>query len=843
MRALRSFLVRARLPEPLLPLHEIAMNLWWSWDGRCRELFRRVDPAGWEEAGHNPVSLLYQLSRGRMDELASDADFLAHMHWMRQEMQRYLSEPRWFQSKGTDLRRVAYFSPEFGISEALPQYSGGLGVLAGDHLKAASDLGVPLVAVGLLYRHGYFRQDLDVDGWQREDYPTLDPEAMALVAVDDVAVEVDLAGVPLHARVWRGEVGRVQLYLLDANVASNDEAGRQVTDRLYGGGQEHRLRQEILLGIGGVRALAGIGAEPQIFHTNEGHAGFLALELIRDQLAAGLTLAEAVQATRAQTIFTTHTPVPAGIDRFPRDLMERYFSSWCESSGVPFDELMALGHAPDDPADAPFNMAMMSLRLAGLANGVAELHGNVSRRMFAPLWPGVPEDEVPITSVTNGVHARTWVSVEMAELLDRWVGPNWPEAGPEEWARIEECPDEELWAVRERGRRRLVEFVRSRIRTAGAPGAVEPEAYWADDTLDPYALTIGFARRFAGYKRATLLLSQPERLIRLLGDQHRPVQLIFAGKAHPADQWGKEMIQRIVAFSAEAGIRTRMTFIENYDMAVARELFAGADVWLNTPRRPQEACGTSGMKAALNGGLNCSILDGWWDEMFDPSAGWAIPSAEALPDETRRDAQEAESLFDLLERRVVPLFYEREWQAPPHRWVQRIKASLRILGPQVSAARMIRDYVDRIYVPAAVRCDALSHGSYERARALAAYIERVRQAWPQVSVGVCETDEALYELGTKREVRTQVHLGSLEPSDVEVQLLHGPVEGDGEMSRSSVEVMSVAAGGARAGGTYVYETTFPVQRAGRYGFTIRVVPSHPDLPSATSLGLVAWAGV
>ncbi|MCU1373003.1 MAG: alpha-glucan phosphorylase, partial [Actinomycetia bacterium] len=628
MKALRSFTVRPRLPEALAPLEDLAMNLRWAWDERTRDVFRWVDPDAWEETRHDPVRLLGTVGRERLAELEADPAFLTFLGECHDTLDRYLERPRWFQGKGeSPLRSVAYFSPEFGIAEALPQYSGGLGVLAGDHLKAASDLGVPLVGVGLFYRHGYFRQSLNSDGWQQERYPELDPFAMAVRPVDDVRVTVDLAGSPLHARVWRADVGRIRLFMLDTDIEENEAAGRLVTDRLYGGDTEHRLRQEILLGIGGVRALQALGIEDQVFHTNEGHAGFLGFERIRNLVRDdGLTFPEALEAVRAGSIFTTHTPVPAGIDRFPRALIEKYFSSFAHDVGISLDELMAIGHEPGEATDEPFNMAVMGLRLAGRSNAVSKLHGAVSREMFASLWPGVPVDEVPIASVTNGVHANTWTSSEMVDLLERHVLPEWPEAGPERWARMEEVGDDEVWRVREQSRERLVAYARDHLRSSVTARGAEADAGWTSEVLDPRALTVCFARRFATYKRATLLLSQPERLKKLLLSRDRPVQFVFAGKAHPADELGKEMIRQIFAFASQPDVRHRFVFLDDYDIAVARMLLQGADVWLNNPRRPMEACGTSGEKAALNGALNCSILDGWWDEMYDGENGWAISS-------------------------------------------------------------------------------------------------------------------------------------------------------------------------------------------------------------------------
>lgn len=846
MRALRSFTVRSRLPEPLAPLQELAFNLRWAWDPRTRDLFRWVDPALWEASFHDPVRVLSLVDRRRLDQLCSDPAFMGVLGEIHDELRRYCSVGRWFRTRAdSPLRSVAYFSPEFGIAEALPQYSGGLGVLAGDHLKAASNLGVPLTGVGLMYRMGYFRQYLDGEGWQGERYPVLDPHAMALRLVEGASVEVELAGETLVAQVWLAEVGRVRLYLLDADVEANPLHLREVTDRLYGGGVEHRLRQEILLGIGGTRALAAVGVATQVFHTNEGHAGFLGLERIRELVTEeGLGFAEAIEAVRAGTIFTTHTPVPAGIDRFPRELMERYFASWTTEVGVGMDQLMDLGHFPVDPPDTPFNMAVMGLRLAARSNGVARLHGDTSRRMFQPLWPAVPVEEVPITSITNGVHGRTWVSAEMSELFTKYVSPAWDEAGPQEWARMLEARDDELWRVREQAREALVGSVRTRMkRTLLAAGLPSLDASWVDGALDPRYLIVGFARRFAAYKRATLLLSQPDRLKRLLLDEQRPLQLVFAGKAHPADEQGKEIIARIARFSADPEVRHRITFVEDYDIALARTLCQGADVWLNTPRRPMEASGTSGMKAALNGALNCSILDGWWDEMFDGDNGWAITSAEVYDDVARRDEIEAESLFQILERQIVPLFYERPGGRVPREWLRRVKISLSSLGPQVLASRMVRDYVEQMYEPTAARVDKLSRGAHAGARHLAAWREKVLTAWPGVVVASVDGDPGRSdaEVGGTREVTALVRLGTLGPDDVAVQLVHGTVLGGDELTATEVVEMTLQGGEGGEGVAHRYAGSFTCERAGRHGYTVRVVPHHPDLADPMELGCVAWA--
>jgi starch phosphorylase len=843
MKALRSFTVRPALPPELASLEALALNLRWSWDEQTRDLFRWVDPGQWDASIHDPVRLLGLVSKQRLDELAHDPGFVRFLDEVHTELQNYLSKPRWFQNRegSSPLRSVAYFSPEFGIAEALPQYSGGLGVLAGDHLKASSDLGVPLVGIGLFYQHGYFRQALDIEGWQQEVYPDLDGHGMPLTLCDGVTVTVDLAGRPCTARIWRADVGRVRLYLLDSEVDGNDDVARAVTDRLYGGDTEHRLQQEILLGVGGVRALEALDIDAQVFHTNEGHAGFLGLERIRRAVTDdGLTLPEAIEAVRAACVFTTHTPVPAGIDRFPRPLMERYFSAWAKEVGISVDDLMALGHRVGDDADERFNMAVMGLRLAGHSNAVSKLHGEVSREMFRDLWPDVPPDEVPITSVTNGVHAPTWVSQEMSDVLARHVLPEWHEAGTDRWERIEQARDDELWRAREVGRERLVAFIRRRLQESFRRRGFSPsDLAWCDEVLDPKALTICFARRFATYKRATLLLSQPERLKALLLSTNEPVQFVFAGKAHPADDAGKAMIQQIVQFSADLGIRHRFVFLEDYDIAVARALYQGADVWLNNPVRPQEACGTSGEKAALNGALNVSVLDGWWDEMFDGENGWAIGSAEMIDDDERRNEVEAHSLFELLERQVVPLFYDRPGSAP-RGWMARVKHAFRTLGPAVTASRMVRDYVIDLYEPTADQAGRLADDEWSPARELARWKARVAEGWRGVHVDDVTVDTEPTEVGSERVVEAVVALGDLGPDDVQVQAVHGRVVRDGDLVDTELLVMAPAED--VDDGHLRYRGTLPVDRAGRHGLTVRVVPWHPLLVAPVELGLIAWAG-
>jgi glycogen phosphorylase len=847
MKALRSFAVRASLPSELDGLFPLALNLRWSWDPRTVELFRWVDADAWEAAGHDPVRMLGLVSGDRLNELVEDEPFIAFLDSVTQDLERYMEKPRWFQGReDTTLASVAYLSPEFGVSEAVPIYSGGLGVLAGDHLKAASDLGVPLVAVGLLYREGYFRQHLNADGWQQERYPALDPHGMPLrlLTTDDggpLKVEVDLAGARCVAQIWQAQVGRVPLLLLDSDVQENDPEERTITDRLYGGGTEHRLRQEILLGIGGVRALQAAGYDPDVFHTNEGHAGFMGLERIRQLVnGSGMTPAEAMEAVRAGTVFTTHTPVPAGIDVYDVELMERYFTSFAKESELSFEDLMQIGQSKPVPLeDSTFNMAVMGLRLAARSNAVSKLHGEVSRQIFAELWPEVPPDEVPVASITNGVHAPTWLGPEMAEVLDRRFPPDWAETGSGRWERVEDVPDAELWRARERARERLVYFVRERLRDQMmARGMTDAEASWTDEVFDPGVLTIGFARRFAPYKRGTLLLSDVERLTRMLLSGDRPIQIVLAGKAHPHDDPGKDLIRALVHFAADPEVRGRFAFIEDYDMEVARVLVQGSDVWLNNPRRPMEASGTSGMKAALNGVINLSVLDGWWDECYDGANGWAIGTPETYSDFDLQDRVEASALYDLLERDVVPRFYERTEGPVPRRWIERLKRSVETLGPFVTADRMVRDYVEELYEPSARQSGAMRADGFRRARELAAWKARVRELWDQVAVIDVEGEVTAADLGDERKVAATVRVGSLTTDDISVELAHGLVGASGELMEPSVIVM---AADSCTEGTCVYTGSFKAAATGLYGFAVRAIPANEDLTNKMDLGLIAWA--
>jgi starch phosphorylase len=849
VKAIRRFTVRTVLPESLDAVTALAANLRWSWHGPTKALFARIDPQRWEELENDPIALLGAVDPARLDELANDSAFIADAEALRADLNEYLESPRWYQSLPDAPASIAYFSPEFGIASAIPQYSGGLGILAGDHLKSASDLGLPLIGVGLFYRAGYFRQAIDRDGWQKESYPLIDPDGLPMQMLrdpDGSAVRITLTipgGEAMHARVWQMKVGRVVLLLLDTDIHDNTDELRGVTDRLYGGGGEHRLLQELLLGIGGVRAIkryvdvTGTPA-PEVFHTNEGHAGFLGLERISDLIAEGLSFTEALQVVRAGTLFTTHTPVPAGIDRFDGELIERYFSTDLLPA-VNAADVLALGtenYAGGDPG--VFNMAVMGMRLAQRANGVSKLHGDVSRGMFGALWEGFDQDDVPITSVTNGVHAPTLTDPLMVALAAEKLGTTDTTAC--DW-NSEAVTDADLWSVRRAMREQLVFDARERVTAAWSeqnPKVAAPS--WMNELLDPDVLTIGFARRVPTYKRLTLMLHDSERLRALLTDPDRPIQLVIAGKSHPADDSGKALIQKLVQFAAEPDLRRRIVFLPNYDIGMARLLYPGTDIWLNNPLRPLEACGTSGMKAALNGSLNLSILDGWWNEYYDAENGWAIPTADSAGDGAERDTLEAEAMYDLIEHQIAPRFYERDAQELPRRWLQNIRHTLATLSPELSADRMVREYVERLYVPAAHAERAITADGYRPARELAAWKDRVATEWPHVAVTHVESGGVQSpQVGDELKVRAHVQLAGLSPDDVLVEVAFGRALNGDDLENLQHQRLELADHEFGQPATFV--GTVPLARSGSFGYNVRVTPRHDLLANPAELGVVAIA--
>ena len=865
MKALRRFTVRAHLPQRLSALGRLSTNLRWSWDTATQDLFESIDPEQWARTGRDPMALLGEVSRSRLEELAGEQAFLDRLDRLSADLHEYLTKPLWYQQMAADAgpesplpQGIGYFSMEFGVAEVLPIYSGGLGILAGDHLKAASDLGLPLIGVGLNYRSGYFEQSLTAEGWQHENYPSLDPQGLPLHLLDcadgtPVVVELPMPeSRVLRARVWVARVGRIPLLLLDSDIPENDHDLRHVTDRLYGGDQEHRIKQELLAGIGGVRAIRAFTAieglpAPDVFHMNEGHAGFLGLERIREFMAAdSLDFDTALTVVRASTVFTTHTPVPAGIDRFPVQMVQRYFGDESETGllpGVPVAQVLAFG-AESDPEK--FNMAHMGLRLAQRANGVSALHGQVSRGMFDELWPGFDAPEVPIGSVTNGVHGPTWAAPEWVQLARELAGSAEALREPSQWERLQEVDFGHIWWIRSQLRAKLVDDVRKRLmRSWLQRGAAEAELSWVSKAFDPDVLTIGFARRVPTYKRLTLMLRDPERLEALLLDESRPIQLIVAGKSHPADDAGKALIQQVVRFADRPEVRHRIAFLPNYDMSMARLLYWGCDVWLNNPLRPLEACGTSGMKSALNGGLNLSIRDGWWDEWYDGENGWEIPTADGVTDEDRRDDLEASAIYDLLEKSVAPKFYDRNDGGVPSRWVEMVRHTLQSLGPKVLASRMVRDYTEKYYAPAANSTRrtiaAIEGRPFGHARELAAYRQRVAEAWPSVTVTDVDStglpDTPL--LGSELTLTAAVALAGLRPEEVVVQAVLGRVDSAGVLTDPHYVAMTHT--GSGEGGTEIFSTTTPLRVSGSMGYTVRVLPHHRLLAGDTELGLVTLA--
>lgn len=854
VRSIRTFTVLPHLPARLQSLHRLAYNLWWCWNPAAIALFRRIDADLFESLDNSPVRLLGATPQERFEELSRDDGFLAHLDRVSANLEHYLTSRTWFREaygEPGESVRIAYFSAEFGIHESIPVYSGGLGVLAGDHLKSASDLGLPLMGVSLMYREGYFRQYLNHEGWQQERYPENDFFNLPLILETDeegrpIVVSVPLASRDVKVKIWRIQVGRVPLYLLDCNIPENSPEDRNITAQLYGGDKENRLKQEIVLGIGGVRALRALGKEPTVCHLNEGHSAFCALERIRILMEQRhLDFATASEVVKSGTCFTTHTPVPAGNEVFSTNLIETYFTSYIQAFGLDRRSFLGLGRQNIADDTEPFGMTVLALKLANVANAVSQLHGVVSRKMWKNLWPGVPESEVPITAITNGVHTRSWISAEIAQMYDRYLGIHWEERPTDYavWKRVELVPDAELWRTAERGRSRLVAFARERcrqqlIRRGAPPGEVARAA----ELLDPDALTIGFARRFATYKRGSLIFRDPDRLAAILNQKDRPVQLIFAGKAHPHDTEGKKVIAEVLHMARRPELRSHVVFLEDYDMNITRHMIQGVDVWLNNPRRPLEASGTSGMKVCVNGGLNLSVLDGWWVEGFQQDNGWAIGAGEEYGDLTYQDQVESRAIYDLLEEEIVPTFYNRGADGVPRDWLKRMKRSISTNVPFFNTNRMVQQYVETCYWPSALRRLNLGADNLHRARELAAWRQRLGHEWPEVQIEQIETQgntESL-RVGSQLNVKARIRLGSLSPNDVQVQLVHGVLDSLGEIARPRWSMMST--NGTPHDRAWEFAGAIECTASGQFGFSVRVLPKHVDLGNPFEPGLIAWGG-
>ena len=830
------------MPEELRRMPELAYNIIWSWEPIIRAMFRRLDPILWRECGYNPVLMLGRISQAALEKAAADHRYLSLYS---QACQRY-DDAMQRRRPQTDGQLIAYFSAEYGLSECLPIYSGGLGILSGDHLKSASNCDLPLVGVGLLYQQGYFRQFLNQDGWQQERYPTNDFYTLPIRPVMDadgkeLKVTVRLPTGNVFIQVWHIDVGRVRLYLLDTNISDNLlPQDRDITDSLYGGDTDTRIRQEIVLGIGGLRALKALGLDPTVYHMNEGHSAFLALERVRRLMEdCKLTFEEALEVSRANNVFTTHTSVPAGIDLFDPGLMYHYFHEYCEETGIQFDQMMGLGRRCSGNRDERFSMAVLALNTSSHRNAVSMLHRTVSQEMWHDLWPELPVWEVPITSITNGVHLPSWLNADFAQLYDQYLQPEWRDrfAEPDIWQQVDDIPDEELFEAHRRRKRRLVGFVRARqVQSATRRQAPAAEIRRAGEVLDPNAFTIGFSRRFATYKRATLIFRDVERLKKILCNPDRPVQLIIAGKAHPKDSPGKTLIREIVQYSRDPELWKHVVFLEDYDMKVARELVQGVDLWLNNPRRGEEACGTSGMKAGINGVLNLSILDGWWDEAAELCGGWTIGDREPYSED--QDALHAGAIYYLLENEIVPLYFEHR-EHTPQEWVKRVKKSLRYLSYQFDARRMVTEYMTELYQPSHQAYNRLRAGGFQEVRDRVLWNVQVRKVWDQVRF--VETGAApvgTITSGLPVPVRAAVELAGLKPEDVRVELVLGRVGIDGGLEDTEVQVLPPT---EQIGTVAVFARDIVPERTGRLGYALRISPDHCEDPlTRPCTNLLKW---
>jgi starch phosphorylase len=842
--------VKPRIPEALQAMSGLSGNLWFVWNYDAENLFRRINPDLWEETRENPVEFLCRLKQHELEDLAMDEGFVSHMERVKQDLDRYVSEkpdPTIFGKRGQPFL-VAYFTAECGVADCLRIYSGGLGILAGDHLKSASDLNLPVIGVSLAYQKGYFRQYLMQDGWQLEKHHVNQFATMPLNLVrdnkgDPVRISLNLKGEEVLVQSWQVNIGRTTLYLLDTSLEENSEAARNITSELYGGDREMRLRQEIILGIGGVRMLRAIGLEPAVYHMNEGHSAFAVFERIRELTEdKAMRFNEALELVRASSVFTTHTPVSAGIDNFPPDLMRAYFPSFAKSMGIAFDVLLGFGRQDPRNKEEEFSMAVLALRLSNRSNGVSRLHAQVSRRIWQKIWPKTPEMDLPIVHITNGVHIPSWISKGMAENYDRYLGPRWIE-DPDNvkvWERVDKIPNTELWRTHERARERLVAFARKRLREQLAKrGYSSRDVAVADEVLNSEALTIGFARRFAPYKRAHLVLTDIERLEAILTNDKYPVQIIFAGKAHPQDHRGKELIKQLIQICNRENLRRHMVFLEDYDMDIARCMVQGADVWLNTPRRPLEACGTSGMKAVANGALHLSVLDGWWEEGYDREIGWAIGSGEEYEDHGFQDELESQALYDILEKDIIPLFYDRGPEGLPRGWLAMVRASLHKLCPMFNTHRMVEEYWDNFYLPAAERGLQLTENGWEDLKNLASWREKIMYNWANVSIKDIRMQETLeIEVGGAYHVEASVFLGDLSPEDVMVEAYYGRLDPLNQYMDRFIQIMAPS----ETVGDHVhkYQCDIRFEEAGHFGLNLRITPNHPNPESRHGMGLVIW---
>lgn len=848
----KTFTVLPDTPEKLKHLNDLAYNLWFSWNPKALKLFEELDKISWEEASQNPVRMLCIVPQEKLEAAAKNYHYLAELASVYDSFKLYMDENTWFEKQfgKRNATTIAYFSCEFGLHECLPVYSGGLGILAGDYMKSASDLGLPIVGVGLLYQQGYARQYLNAEGVQQELYPENDWYSMPVELVKNsdgkpVIESVKLGKNSLHFQIWKVNVGRIKIYLLDTNIENNTPAYRATTTRLYDSDRNTRIHQEILLGIGGVKALKAVGLDPQVYHVNEGHSAFLLLERIRNLMhERKLTFEEAREIVWATTVFTTHTPVDAGNERFDTDLMTKHFSEYTRELGLKWDEFMALGRENPENPNEEFCMTVLALKLSAFSNGVSKLHGRVSRKMWHKLYPSVPENERPIVSVTNGIHVQSWLNPALHDLLGEGTGTvdngELPDAAM--WQKVDRINDEVLWKSQNANRQVLVEFIREHVRWQLARrGAGAAEMNRAKDLFDPKILTIGFARRFASYKRGNLFLRNPERLRKILTDAKRPVQIVVAGKAHPADHHGKELIKHVFEYSKMPDFMDRIIFLEDYDIKVAKHLVQGVDVWLNTPRHLMEASGTSGMKAAINGALNLSILDGWWDEAYTADVGFAIGHGEDYNDSETQDSIESDLLYGALEKEIVPMFYDKDEKGIPRQWVKMMKNSIKMLGPEYNTHRMARDYITEFYLSGEILHEKLTANNYAESKKFAEWHNKMLAEWHKIDIVKVESPAKEYVFkGMKLDVTTHVNLNGISPENVVCEVYHGPLDTKNNICIKKAECTEMQNAG-REEGIVIYRTQISCTRGGRYGFTIRVRPNYPDMPAQFLPGLIMWA--
>ncbi|MCX5781818.1 MAG: alpha-glucan family phosphorylase [Elusimicrobia bacterium] len=847
LKNFRRYISIPHLPENLKPLLDIAYNLWWSWNSDAIELFRRMDRDEWELAYHNPIKLLAHIGQDKLKKLSEDDSFLTHLERIQEDLKHYLEMTTWHGQEFPEHKAViAYFSTEFGLYESLPIYSGGLGVLSGDHIKSASDMGLPMVAVGLLYRYGYFKQYLNFDGWQQEEYTENHFFRMPLQIAknsngDDIKISVEHPKGRVYARIWKVQVGRVPLFLLDTDIDENSPEDRDITGYLYGGDREMRIRQETVLGIGGIRALKALNIVPDVVHLNEGHSAFLILERIRMLMEQNnLGYEEAKEIVKASSVFTTHTPVPAGNEVFAPELVSKYMEPIIKKLGITAEELVKLGKVNPEDVKEGFGMTVLALKMTGYANGVSKLHGTISRNMWKPLWPDMPKNEIPITSITNGIHTNTWISYEMAGLFDRYMGNAWKDepANQSIWQRVEQIPDAELWRSHERRRERLVSFARTKLKAQLIRrGASRNEIDYADQVLDPEALTIGFGRRFASYKRGDLLFRDLARIKNILVQKEKPVQLIIAGKAHPQDNFGKELIKSIIHISRDPDLRSKIVFIEDYDMNVAHYMVQGADVWLNNPRRPSEASGTSGMKVAVNGVLNLSVLDGWWCEGYNGENGWSIGAGEEYSDPVYQDEVESKAIYDLLEKEIIPLFYDRTRDGLPRGWIKKMKTSMQTIGPAFNTNRMIEDYTRKFYIPAHVDYFKMVKDNFAGSKNFVQWQKFICKKWSGIKVlSVDDNLKTDVELGNSFKVTAKIKIGEIRPEDLSVEIYWGYLDSKHNINGPASGKMKLA---GSSDGTCTFEGTIKADRVGHCGYAIRVLPQFEGKVLFIP-GLITW---